>query len=271
MKNSKDIVYPTFKDAQELFSSYSTLQSNNILYEALLNTVDSSFINAFSFKNVREIYNNIILRYYPNEICIKSSFINQILLKTKNHITIFELPVGNSRADLCKINGSSIAYEIKTDLDNLLRLDKQLNDYLQIFEKVYVICSENKLTEVEKHILPSCGIYTYSMTSHGNLKFKIYHDASFSNKLNVKKQLSILRKQELIQYFTIDKIQNRGEMIEFILEEFSEESINHIFKQIIKSRYKEQWEFIKTNHSNLLEIDYQWFFKNTVNPKLIYG
>ena len=63
-------------------------------------------------ENIHKIYNRIILNYYPNEICIKSSFIKQILMNGKKHVTIFELPVGSSRADLCKINGESIAYEI---------------------------------------------------------------------------------------------------------------------------------------------------------------
>ena len=49
-------------------------------------------------------------------------------MKGKSHVTIFELPVGSSRADLCKINGTSVAYEIKTDLDNFNRLEKQIED-----------------------------------------------------------------------------------------------------------------------------------------------
>lgn len=271
MKNSKKIIYPTFKDAQTLFLSYSTLQSKNLLYETLVNIIDSSFINNFQFNNIREIYNSIILKYYPNETCIKSCFINQILLKVKNQVTVFEFPVGNSRADLCKINGSSVAYEIKTDLDNLVRLDKQLNDYSQIFEKVFVICSDSRLSDIEKKMLPSCGIYIYNITNHGNIKFTLYRDASFSNQINAECQLNALRKQELIQYFKPIKAQRRQDIIDFILEEYSAQDINHKFKQIIKSRYEKQWDFLKTNHSDILEIDYQWFFKNNVNPKLIYN
>lgn len=271
MKTSNNIIYPTFKDAQMLFSSYFTLQSYNILSETLKNTIDPTFINTLSFNNIREVYNNIILQYYPNETTIKSCFINQVLLKCRNHVTIFELPIGNSRADLCKINGTSVAYEIKTDLDNLQRLNKQINDYLQIFERVFVICSYKKLEDIKKQIAPSCGIYVYQMSSGGNLRFALYRNSSHSIRLDAQNQLSILRKQELKQYFNANNIQSREVMIENILNENTPDDINLKFKQIIKLRYHQQWNFLETNHSNILEIDYQWFFKNMINPKLIYN
>lgn len=267
----ENVIHPTFKDAQTLFASYSTLESNHLLYKILINTIDSSFINMLSLQNVREIYNMIILKYYPNEMCIKSCFINQILFKTKNHVTIFELPVGKSRVDLCKLNGSSIAYEIKTDLDNLLRLNKQLHDYLGIFEKAFVICSENKLTEIEKSIPSLCGIYMYALTKRGKFKFTLYRDASKSQTLNAKKQLNLLRKQELLNYFSPKGVQRRDDIINSILENHSSENINYRFKQIIKLRYQEKWDFLRQNHTDILEIDYQWFYKHTVNPEIIYN
>lgn len=266
-----NVIYPTFKDAQTLFASYSTLEPNHLLYETLVNTIDSSFINTLQAKNIREIYNSIILKYYPNEMCIKSCFINQILLKSKKHVTIFELPVGNSRVDLCKLNGSSTAYEIKTDLDNLQRLNKQLNDYLEMFEKVFVICSENKMTEIEKSILPSCGIYIYSINKRGTFKFTSYRDASLSQTLNPKKQLEVLRKPELLNYFSPNSFCTRQAIIKYILEKHSPENINYHFKKIIKLRYQGKWDFLQENHNNILEIDYQWFYKHTANPKLIYN
>jgi len=264
-------LHPTFKDAQALFCSYSTLQSDTTLENNLTYSLDAALLNTFDTQSTREIYNKVILKYYPNEVSVKSNFINQVLFKSKNHVTIFELPIGSSRADLCKLNGSSVAYEIKTDLDNSLRLKKQLNDYLNIFEKVFVICSENKLKDIESQIIPTCGIYTYSITSRGNYKFKLYRHANISKQLNCKKQLDILRKQELIKNFSIDSLPNRKDLTSLILQQYSATRINEIFKQVIKNRYQTQWDFLKNNKSQILEIDYQWFFKNTINPDLIYG
>lgn len=261
---------PTFKDAQALYSSYSTLQSNTDLKKNLMNTLNWEILSTFSTDNTREIFNEVILKYYPNELSVKSNFINHILFKSNNHVTIFELPIGNSRIDLCKINGSSTAYEIKTDLDNLVRLNKQLNDYLRIFEKVFVICSQNKLPDIEKQIIPNCGIYVYSISKHGNYKFQLYKHASFSEYLNSKNQLDILRKQELIKNFSINSLANRRDVTSLILQKYSSAEINKIFKLVIKARYKNQWDFLKNNRSQIFEIDYQWFFKNTINPNLIY-
>lgn len=264
-------IHPTFKNAQALFNSYSTLQTNAILQNSLIDTLDTTIINIFNTKDTREIYNEIILKYYPNELSVKSNFINQVLFKSNNHVTIFELPIGSSRIDLCKLNGSSIAYEIKTDLDNLLRLNKQLNDYLEIFEKVFVICSLNKLKDIENQIMPQCGIYTYSISKYGNYKFQQYRHAILSEHLNSEKQLDVLRKQELIKSFSVGSLTNRKEITSLVLQKYSYSQINEIFKQIIKARYETQWNFLKNNKSEIFEIDYQWFFKNTINPKLIYG
>lgn len=264
-------VQPKFKIAQALYSSYTTLQSNSILENNLKDILDTAILNTFDTNDIRKIYNEIILKYYPNELSVKSNFINQVLFKSNNHVTIFELPIGSSRIDLCKMNSSSIAYEIKTDLDNLLRLNKQLNDYLEIFEKVFVICSLNKLPNIKKHIIPSCGIYTYSISKHGNYKFRLYRHATLSEHLNSKKQLNILRKQELIKYFSVKPLTNRKELTSLILFKYSSKQINEIFKQVIKARYEAQWTFLKSNKLEIFEIDYQWFFKNTINPKLIYS
>jgi hypothetical protein len=262
---------PSFKDAQALFCSYSTLQSNIVLENSLMNILDTEILNSFSSKNSREIFNEIILKYYPNELSVKTNFINQILFRSNKHVTVFELPIGRSRIDLCKLNGSSVAYEIKTDLDTLHRLDKQLNDYLEIFEEVFVICSINKLHEIEKQIIPSCGIYTYSISKKGNYKFQLFKHATSSVHLNSKKQLDILRKQELIKNFTVNPFLDRKDITSLILQEYSPNEINQIFKQLIKARYQDQWDFLKNNRSQIFEIDYQWFFKNTINPDLIYN
>ncbi|QAT41971.1 sce7726 family protein [Aminipila luticellarii] len=258
-----------FKLAQSLYSAYSTLQSTSEL-EHMLSEIPNTD-STFNYKNPRALINSIILQNYPNEISVKSNFINEVLFKSNNQVTIFELILGKSRADLCKVNGASVAYEIKTDLDNLLRLEKQLTDYLNVFENVFVICSVNKLPEIEKTILEECGIYIYSISQTGKYKFKKYRPALSSKTLNSEKQLKILRKKELYDYFKLNTYCSRESMEQYILQHYSNKKINLIFKTIMKDRYREQWEFLRNNKDNIYEIDYQWFFKNAINPSLIYG
>ena len=161
-----------FNLSQELYCNYNTLDTNNSINE-IFNTIITKYIKITTNDdlNIRKLFNDLINKYYHNEITIKSNFINNILLKSKNHITIFELNSGKSRLDLCKVNGNSVAFEIKTDLDSLYRLDKQLYDYMSLFEKVYVICSEKRCNIIEKVIPYECGIYSYKITKNGKYIF----------------------------------------------------------------------------------------------------
>lgn len=211
------------------------------------------------------------MNYYPNEICIKSSFIKQILMSGKKHVTIFELPVGSSRADLCKINGESIAYEIKTDLDNFSRLQKQIDDYYKIFEKVFIICSDTNVENIQRLIPPKCGIYSYKQNRQKNYKFTLVRNASSGNEISSVDQLNLLRKSEFSSYFKFDpSLRKRSDIIAQINQTYSSDTINQMFKEIIKSRFEKQWTFLRENHNDILEIDYQWFFKNQIKPSRIY-
>ena len=254
-------------DAQKLYSIYSPIKTNNDLKDILISILGKKYENEL---NPREKINNLLINNYPNETVIKAGFIKDILLKSNNHITIFELNVGSSRADLCKINGSSIAYEIKTDLDNIQRLDKQLNDYLKVFEKIYVICSENKVEQINKNIVSECGIYTYKKTRNGIYRFKKVKEASISTQISPLQQLKTLTKRELSFNFSIDAKLCREQMYNKILDTHNNDVINSIFKKCLKIKYQNEWNFIKANNKLINDIDFQWFFKYMVNPEIVY-
>lgn len=266
------IIYPSFKSAQTLCSHYSTITDNVTLWNLLTQYVDSSFLLSCNYNNIREIYNKIILKYYPNELCIKAKFIDNVLLKGTKHVSIFELPVGNSRVDLCKINGTSTAYEIKTDLDNYVRLEKQLQDYLMIFEYVYVVCSENRAKNIAALIPSNCGIYAYHITNRGTYYFNLAKTATANSNINPKKQLHLLHKKEFFEYFNLNTLEyDKGKIIGTILQDYDSQYINEQFKKALKNRYQKQWDFLRTNTDIILEIDYQWFFKNPISPTIIYS
>lgn len=268
---ANQIIYPTFKDAQQLYTHYSPIENSSILYNNLIKNIDSSYLSTMSKDNIHKIYNKIILGYYPNEICIKSSFIKEVLMNGKNHVTIFELPVGSSRADLCKINGESIAYEIKTDLDNFLRLKKQIKDYYKIFDKVFIICSESNIENILNLVPEKCGIYSYKQNKYKKYKFTLIRDAYLGNEIISLNQLKLIRKTELFSNFSFDtSLKKRSDIVNYINQNYSSELINQIFKNILKNRFKKQWAFLKQNHNDILEIDYQWFYKNQIEPYRIY-
>lgn len=260
-----------FNLSQELYCNYNTLDTNNSINE-IFNTIITKYtkITTNDNLNIRKLFNDLINKYYHNEITIKSNFINNVLLKSKNHITIFELNSGKSRLDLCKVNGSSVAFEIKTDLDSLYRLDKQLYDYMSLFEKVYVICSEKRCNSIEKVIPYECGIYSYKITKNGKYIFKKYKKAKKSKIINEKQQLELLTKKELEFIVNKNGLQTRDELVNYILKIRTRNQINLIFKNYLKAKYKNQWTFLESKQNSIYEIDYQWFFKNNLDPKIIY-
>ncbi|MCK9182712.1 MAG: sce7726 family protein [Fibrobacteraceae bacterium] len=93
-----------------------------------------------------------------NEYIYKNVLTSRILLgvhSLKTTTVVPEFRVGGVKADFAVFNGTSTVYEIKTERDTLRRLQKQLDYYLQLFDKIYVVAGESHL-EALLATLPSC-------------------------------------------------------------------------------------------------------------------
>ena len=125
---------------------------------------DFSFLEKIASENftnslditIREFYDrayNYLSDRYRNEYFYKNLIVNKILIgrhSLKTATMLSEFRVGFNKADCIILNGRSTCYEIKTDYDSLIRLEDQLNSYLQIFDEVYVVCSSKYLDSVLK-------------------------------------------------------------------------------------------------------------------------
>lgn len=147
------------KKAMEKLRSYSSVFSSTS-FSKLLQYDDYSFINAKierydqskvgnSIKTysdyIKYIYKELSLTY-KNEYIYKNTFINELLIDqygVKDTVAINEFRVGNSIADIVLFNGTSKAFEIKTELDSDKRLEGQLADYTNIFRECYVVTHES--------------------------------------------------------------------------------------------------------------------------------
>ena len=130
--------------ARSLYKQYRTYMPDALIIRKVETIIDQSDISV-EYENVRDFINDLTLNHYHNESVIKNSFIKNNISKHKSHTLLYEFKVKNSRVDLCKINGESVAYEIKTDFDSFQRLGTQLPDYATVFEKVYLIISHHAL------------------------------------------------------------------------------------------------------------------------------
>lgn len=79
---------------------------------------------------------------YRNEYVYKNEIANRIMFERHRPHTAachIELPIGRSIVDLAIFNGTSTAYEIKTEFDSAKRLETQTADYQKAFMKVFVV------------------------------------------------------------------------------------------------------------------------------------
>lgn len=254
--------------AASLYNAYSNTLSERSLKEILSNYFRDSTEDESS---ARSFVNRFILKHYPNEMTIRSNFINNTLLPLQaDAISIFELPVGKSRVDICRINGSSTAYEIKTDLDSFCRLESQLDDYLDVFELVYIITSESRWKELPNHVPQQCGIYSYRQRDDGTFVFHCRRKAKKTSSLDPKKQLNAMAKRAICELIHTDTSIDKEIAIEKCLSSHSPQQINRAFKNYLKKRYESNWSHLRINHSKMLEIDYEWFYRTKLDPEILY-
>lgn len=100
-----------------------------------------------------------------SEYIYKSALTHNVLLGMHSLSTASiatEFRVGKSKADVVIFNGTSTAYEIKSDRDNLSRLMGQIADYRKVFARNFVICSPSHLQEVEAELPSDVGILLLS-------------------------------------------------------------------------------------------------------------
>ena len=104
-------------------------------------------------------------REYRSEYFYKNNLLHEYLLKKYSLATtnvLNEFNVGKSIADFVLLNGTARIFEIKTDLDGLEKLSKQINDYRQFADLVYIVTSSKYVDKI---------LLNYSNTTIGVIEF----------------------------------------------------------------------------------------------------
>lgn len=238
-------------------------RSYNILYpiarlkdilSALQLEEDLSNLNKYQ---VHSIFNNIIQNNYSGEAMIKSLLVNKFL--NEDAIAAFEINTFNGRLDFLRINGDSISYEIKSEVDNLAKLEKQISGYIKLFEYNYVVIAYNHLSKI-REILPK----EYGILIVNNEKIEVRRKAKKNKFVASDYQIKLFTKKELIENFNIyDK--------DLILQSFTPKEINIKFKGMLKKRYFNRWKFLSENRDDILPLDYQYFYHHNISPSIIYA
>ncbi len=182
------------------FFSKGMLQ--DILFEknnSTFNCVIKKYIanpNGKTFKElISEVY-TYMGKKYRTEYYYKNTMLNKLLLnsnKYKSRIALTEVPINKSKADFILIGRKGVVYEIKTELDNIERLDSQINDYYKAFKNVVIVTYPENIPKIENSVSKDVGLMV--LTKRNSLKM-IRNSNENSSLLDYETIFKLLRKRE---------------------------------------------------------------------------
>ncbi len=249
--------YVDINIVKRIARDYKTLDYPITLLSHLEKAYPQANFEGYSKLDLHRVLNNLLMNNYFGENIHKYKLVE----KFKSHkrvIAAFEINVNSSRLDFLAINGVSTSFEIKSKLDNLYKLKKQLNDYQKAFEFNYLVIDEVHLDNALLIIPENIGLWVYEKK-----KYRQVRPSHLSDKIDSKFQLGLLTKKEMRTYFNYDKPN-------LVINNYDKEKINTIFKSILKARYSAKWNFLVNNQSRILPIDFQFFFKQNIDPSYVY-
>lgn len=220
-------------------------EGSDIAYTSVIKRYIDMPDNKVNAELVSEIY-RILKRDYRNEYFYKNTLLNKLLLGVHSITTttaLTEIPIERSKADFVLINGKAVVYEIKTELDNLDRLENQINDYYRAFDHVAVVTCKDNLPELEKKIMmmgKPVGIYV--LQKQGSLS-TIRIPGKFSDLIDKETLFKILRKAEY-EDIILSKYEILPEVTQFkyyseckkLFLEIPSDKVYELFLQQLKKR-----------------------------------
>lgn len=148
-------------------------------------------------KDALEALYSYLLSEYRCEYVYKNFITKKILFgrHSLNTSTLLnEFRVGSSLADLVLINGKSVVYEIKTELDTPERLEDQLADYRKAFAQIYLV-THHSLTDKYLSILRDDDVGVIALTNNFTLS-EVREAKEETKHLDITTMFKSLRKEE---------------------------------------------------------------------------
>lgn len=159
-------------------------------------------------------------------------------------IVIDELGLRNGgvRADIAVVNGKLVGYEIKTERDTLARLPSQIQAYSEVFEKAFIILSDNHLEDALGLIPDWWGIYRIKRKTDGSFTFPCIRHARINRNQNTFTLARLLWKPEaleLINSIFSDPFKttlNKQAIYQLLSQNFSQKKMSKVVIQYLKQR-----------------------------------
>ncbi|MFA8997982.1 sce7726 family protein [Clostridioides difficile] len=170
--------------------------TDNTLYSCVIKRYLKTFESKPNSELISEIY-KFMNHEYRNEYFYKNTLLNKLLLGRHSLNTttaLTEVSISKSKADFILINGNGVVYEIKTELDNFERLEKQINDYYKAFNFVCVVTCKANLEKLEK-VLKNDNVGICVLNKNNSIS-TIRKPTEYNSCLDYKTMFNILRKTE---------------------------------------------------------------------------
>lgn len=134
-------------------------------------------------------------RFFMKEAQLKESVVKRMEFK-KNSKIWYELVVakGKARVDIAKCNTEElVGWELKTEFDNLKRLDRQVVWFSKVFDQMTLVVHEKHLKKSIEKVPDWWRVESYS----GN-EFKIIQEGKNNPKVSVATLCKLLWRDELV-------------------------------------------------------------------------
>lgn len=185
---------------------------------------------------------------------IKCLFIDYLLSRSKELIIGNELMYGIKRkvVDLVVLqNKKIIAVEIKSDSDNLSRLEEQISEYKKIFDYVLIITTEKHVSRISEIVPSEIGIYVFKE----NLLMKKFRNPRIQRSKDKVEMLYSINAKYLckLEGLTLSKYDTDEIRLKYAKRRTS--SIQEILLMYLTQKYKERFTLFMNERGLLTHIE----------------
>jgi len=208
-----------------------------------------------------------------NAKIITNCLIEYLDKKYKDKTITTEISINTSYGvkvvDIVLSNGHTFAFEIKSEIDTMKRLDSQVKGYSEIFDYVYLVYWKNRFNIENINLPDNIGIIVAKWNSNQTkIQFSISKKAKINAISNYKKIASLLWKDELFYFLSKKNIDTKKSytkdiLVELFIQYHTKQETIKIFRFTLKNRFKQG--FLKYQQSRKTPDCLDLFKKYKVN------
>lgn len=110
----------------------------------------------------------------------------------------FVLALGQARVDVAVLNGSLIGYEIKSDVDSLVRLENQLRVYDAVLDYAFVVAGVRHYAAISERAPRHWGLLRAVNSRSGPPQLELVREATFNTGVDAMSLAMMLWRDELV-------------------------------------------------------------------------